>query len=227
MPTLEIGERVRVARVVREAEAVLGDRGLTVRIDEVQAAGTLARAPRPRAAAGRMPAGGVQCRGQRSQAYDLTRLEHIHVADRWHGQRDAVLRIIMVGQSVGDHRRARGTRDDARTARILDRRDATRVVVVRVRVEDDLDVGRAEAEGRDVLEDERGGVGETAVDEDMALLRCDQQRREAVSADVVRVAEQAQRCLRRVPLGAARAPGGIVRHGERGALGVRLGRREE
>jgi hypothetical protein len=71
---------------------------------------------------------------------------------------------------------------------------------VRVADEQDLDVGEAESELLDARAQERHGLDEVAVDEDVALGRGDEVARQPLAADVVEVAGNAERRKRLRPI---------------------------
>jgi hypothetical protein len=70
---------------------------------------------------------------------------------------------------------------------------------VSVRIEEDLHVTRTEAEGCNVLQDLRGGLLEAAVDQDVAVRRREQERRDVRRADVVEICRDPERLDRLVP----------------------------
>ena len=77
--------------------------------------------------------------------------------------------------------------------RLLERREAARVVHVRLRVQDHFDVPDVKAELRDARQDQRRGCGITAVDQDVTLGPGDEEGRDVVRADVVEIAGDAER----------------------------------
>lgn len=112
---------------------------------------------------------------------------------------ELVLRVVSFA-SAAFHRASRlCARGDARAAQALQLRDAARVVAVSVRVDDELDVFHAKTERADALRDERGRVGQCAVDEYMAGIGGDQDRAQTARADIVGVAEDAKGRLLLVP----------------------------
>src|SRR5690606_26313123 len=109
------------------------------------------------------------------------------------------LRIVAFAPAALHRARRLCARGDARAAQALQLRDAARVVAMRVRVDDELDVVHAKAERTDALCDEGGGVGQRTVDEHMAVIGGDQDRAQTARADIVGVAEDAKRRLFLVP----------------------------
>ena len=92
-----------------------------------------------------------------------------------------------------------GARGELRAGVLLQPGEPAGVVEMRMRVEQLLDVGDLEAELLDVRLDLRVRLGQAGVDENMTLRRGDQERREARGADVVDVADDAERLGRFVP----------------------------
>jgi len=84
-------------------------------------------------------------------------------------------------------------------AHLLQRGDPARVVEVLVSIQDVADVLDLEAERADVCRDLVGRAGRTGVDEDVTRRRRDQHGADAVRADIVRVAIEGERILRREP----------------------------
>ena len=81
----------------------------------------------------------------------------------------------------------------------LQRRYAAAVIEVSVRYGDQFDVFGLESELADVGVDQRGGLRQPAIKQDMAGVAGNEQRRKAVAADVVGVAKHAKRIARLVP----------------------------
>ena len=76
------------------------------------------------------------------------------------------------------------------------------MIEVRMAVEQDLDVFDREAEVGDVLLDDWRGFGQAAIQQNRALRCLDKKRRDVGCADIVNVADDAERLDRLVPLGA-------------------------
>ena len=95
------------------------------------------------------------------------------------------------------------TGGDGRAAGALQCGNAAGVIVMAVGIDDQLDVFGLEAQLADVRVDDRGRLFETTVEQHVAGVADDQDRRQAVGADVVAVAEQLERLARLVPLVAA------------------------
>jgi hypothetical protein len=91
------------------------------------------------------------------------------------------------------------TRRHAGAAQMLNFRDPARVVVMGVRVENQLNVFDPEAEFLDVFRDLRYGFREGRVDEDVAGFRSNQNRAESMRTDEVRVAIDPEWFLRCIP----------------------------
>src|SRR5690606_13392609 len=98
------------AGLIREAEAVLRERRLTVRVDEVETALALTRPPRPGSSAGRVPARRVHGQRERADTHAFARLHDIDPRNRRHRQRDVVLRVIRRGPAASPHGRTRRAR---------------------------------------------------------------------------------------------------------------------
>ena len=85
------------------------------------------------------------------------------------------------------------------------------MIEVRVGRQDQLDVLRAKAELPNVRVDQRCRLWQRRVEEDVSVRRCDEQRRKARRADVVRVAVDLERGEVGVPSVALRAGQGRIR----------------
>src|SRR5690349_23138178 len=123
----------------------------------------------------------------------------IHVGCREPAESEEPERSVggsVAGATRLDHRRVAFTDPQLRAGRLLQLAQPTRVVGVRVRVEEDLHVLDAEAELRDAPDDERGGLRIAAVDQDVALRPGDQERCDAGRADVIEIAGNLERLVR-------------------------------
>ena len=89
--------------------------------------------------------------------------------------------------------------DELRAGLLLDLGKAAGVIEMRMRVEDDLDVGDLEAELRDVVLDHAGRLRQRRVHQDQALRRLDDIDGNAVGADIIDVADQLERLEWRGP----------------------------
>ena len=193
----------------RETETRRRDRVETVGVDDVVAGRAVAGPPRPRGCAGCMPR--RMMRGDREipdphasrrpqrRARSSRRESHslrgrIRTADRPASVRPARSRSLAGG--AGRHCRA---------ARPLERRDPARMIVMRVRIDDQLDVFGLESQLPDVGVDQRCRLRQPAVEEDRSGAAGDEQRRDARGADVIGVAEDSKRFVRPVPLVAVAA----------------------
>src|ERR1700735_5221793 len=76
------------------------------------------------------------------------------------------------------------------------------MIVVRVAVQQDLDIFDREAEFRDALLDEPRGFGKSAIEQDGTLRGLDIERRNIGGADVINIANDAERLDGLVPFGA-------------------------
>ena len=82
---------------------------------------------------------------------------------------------------------------------LLQLRDAAGVIVVHVRVQNELDVFDLESELLHMLRDERRRLRQGSVDQHVTVGRRDQHRAQATHTDVVRVTEDLKRRLLLVP----------------------------
>ena len=117
-----------------------GDRGQAVRVDDVDAALLLARAPGPGRAARRVAGGEVRGDGQRAHAERLAVRDAPHAATagkRMNAAPSAYWGSSGVGPARGDGARARRAGRHRRAARALQGRDPARVIEVGVRVHDE------------------------------------------------------------------------------------------
>src|SRR5918995_6293025 len=122
--------------------------------------------------------------------------------DRWkpvEGAPESELRIIGRVLAAAQCRCGGRAGDNRGAGKPLQRRDAAAVIEVSVRHGDQLDVFGLESNLADVGVDERGGLRQPAIKQDVAGVAGNEQRRQAVAADVVRVAKHAKRLARLVP----------------------------
>jgi hypothetical protein len=89
---------------------------------------------------------------------------------------------------------------------LLKCRQSTRVVGVRVRIQEHRDVPDVEAERRDARHNHRRGAGITAVEHDVARGPGDEEGRDVVGADLVEIAGDAERFGGQLPAAGARVP---------------------
>ncbi len=132
----------------------------------------------------------------------LTDLRAPSASTLLHGRKrldDLELRIVAFNLAGSQHLRGDIARDDFRTADLLQLGDAAGVIVVHVRIQDDLDVVDIESQLLHVLSDQRRRLRQGTVDQHMTLGRRDEDRAQAMHADVVRVAEDPKRRLLLVP----------------------------
>src|SRR5262249_26723714 len=133
--------------------------------------------PGPGRAAGRVAGSEVRGDSERAHAQFLAVGDLPHVLQ---GREVVVLpperelRILCRGTAAFERAPGGRARGNLRTAGPLQGRDTAGVVVVRVRVQDELHVFQAEAELPDVRGDLRRGLREAAIDEDVAFLRGDE-----------------------------------------------------
>ena len=104
---------------------------------------------------------------------------------------------------------------ELRAGLLLELRESAGVVVVRVRIEQDLHVLRVEPELADVGDDLRRRFLESAVEHDVSFRGRDEKRGDLVGADVIEVADHTKRLDRLVPL---RHGGGQQKRTERHAF---------
>ncbi len=121
---------------------------------------------------------------------------------------DLELRVVGLRAPALEDGRAQGARRHPRPRGALEGGDAAGVIEMGVRVQDQAHVRDVEAERADVLEDQRGRVGQAAVDEHVAVRRRDEDRRQAARPDVPGIAEDPEGLLRGIPL---RTAGALLR----------------
>ena len=198
----QIRHRVWILAAGAELEAGARDGVEAVRVDHVQAAGAVARLPRPAQATGRVARRGMcrQLDGADVEMAAVARQTHV-LHGRVLGQR-MVLRIIrphFARRQVQRRRRAGGHQ---RIAAPLQFGQAARMVDVAVRIEDQLHVLDAKTQGGDIGDDLGRRFRQAAVDQHVALRRRHQHGTEAFHAHIIGIAEDAERRLVRIPGGA-------------------------
>jgi len=105
--------------------------------------------------------------------------------------------------------------------------NAADVIDMRMRRDDQTDVFDPETEAADVPIDLFRRLRQPAVEKDVPALRCNENGRQSGRPDVVRVAEDAERIERRVPLRAALAQDGRIRPERRANLRIRQRRERD
>jgi hypothetical protein len=100
-----------------------------------------------------MPGRGVHGKLERSQSHYLLLLHDLDVRDLRHDGQHIVLGIIPVGSACREHARTRRTYEDPRAGDVLNRRNASGMIEMRVRIENDPDIARVEAERANVAQD--------------------------------------------------------------------------
>ena len=172
------------------------------------------RSPAPRRRPGRVPGREVSRDCERPDLDHFTVLYDLNVLDRRELVRfaaESVLRVVL-GVLAGLERPGCGrARRHPGAAGALQRGDAARVIVVAVRVQDVADVFGLEPERADVAVDDRGGLRERTVEQDVSVGRRDQYGGQTFRADVVGVAEDLAAWLVLVPLVAAVTDLGRIR----------------
>src|SRR5688500_3846051 len=162
---LEVGDGPRVGRAAAEFERVGRYGRHAVRVNDIHAVRAVAGPPGPARPAWRMAAGEVPLNGERSDAQDLTIGNHTDVWNAVDGPYESVLRIVRPGLAAPEDRCARWRRRYLRSAQPLQPADAAGVVVMDVRVDDQLHVLDPEAERADVVRNHRRGLRHRAIDE--------------------------------------------------------------
>ncbi len=204
-PALKVFQYRWVRLTVREVEPISRHRCLTVRVHQVETTRILARAPGPARATASVSGCEVRCQSEWANAQRLSVGDYPNGGYRREGEGDSVLRVVRSRRTTLEYESACGTRGDRGSRCTLEGCDSTRVIEVRVGIEDELNVLHAETQRSDVCRDLRGRSGKSAVDENVTRSGCDQNRTQSVRADVVRVAVDAKRTLRSIPLCTARA----------------------
>ena len=183
--------------------------------------------PRPRGAAGRVAGRAIHRHRNRTHSYHVAGRHDLNVRDGRHRQRHCMLRIVVARRASHEDTCTGFTHEDARARRLLQCRNAARVVEMSVRIENDLHVGRSEAQRLNIRQNQGRRVWQSAVDQNMAIGRRDEDRGEAVRTDVVGVSVQVNGSVGRVPLGTTRTFSFRIRLDEDGILRTENGRARE
>jgi hypothetical protein len=166
--------------------------------DRQQLAVAVADGERPRGAARRVPRGDVRRERQRADAHRVAVPEPtVHARRREPAHADEAERAeaAIPLAAPRDDRGVPLADPERRAGRLLQRLEPAGVVEVRVGVEQHLHVPDVEAELGDAADDQRGGLGVAAVDQDVARGPGEQERRDAGGADVVQVAGDPERLV--------------------------------
>ena len=103
----------------------------------------------------------------------------------------ALLRIIRRCRAAFERRAGGGCRQQPRAGHALQRTQAAGMIDMLVAREQQLNIGRAEAQAPDVGDDRGRGFGRRGIDQDVALLARHQQYDNAAGSNVIDVAEDA------------------------------------
>ena len=162
----------------------------------------LAFAPGPAGATGRVPGREMGGDGQRA---NLQRFSIVDGADIGYRRivvacgAESELRIVFHRTATFERALAGGAGRHLGLADPNQRRNAAGMIVVSVRIENQLDVLEAEASRLDVLRDQRRRLRQSAVDEDVTLGRGDEDRPQVGRADEPGVAVDVKGRARPVP----------------------------
>lgn len=191
--------------VIGEAKAIGGDGREAIGVNQVEAAARFAGFPGPTGAAGSMARSEMSGELERSDAEDFAVVKRFDVGDGRDTANDAVLWIVGGDAAFFQNGSTPFTGGDAGAAQTLQLGDASGMIEVNVRIDDELHVFDAKAESAKVGDNMRDGFGKVGVEEHMTGIRGDENGGETVRADVISVAEDAEWHLRRIPFGAAGA----------------------
>src|SRR5882724_2364906 len=198
-------ETLDVLRIPSEEEAVGGDGGDAIGINDVEAVARLAGFPGPTGAAGRVAWGEVGSQRKSSDAEGFAVVKRFHLSDGCDATDDSKLRVVVGYAAFLQNGSTPIAGHYASAAETLQFSNAPGVVKVDVGIDDQLHVFDAEAEGSNARDDLRDGFGEGGVDENMSGVGGDENGAQAVRADVEGVAVDAKGGLGSVPGGAIRA----------------------
>lgn len=135
----------------------------------------------------------------------LAVMKFMHIRNWRYGEGSDVLRVATSRLAGSQYTCAPGTGKDTRSTQPLQLGDASSVIKVHVRVENDFDILHAKAEGLNVIRYECGRLWQRSINQDVTAFGGDQDGTQAVRANIVSVAEYAKGLLRTIPLGAAGA----------------------
>jgi hypothetical protein len=136
---------------------------------------------------------------QLADADGLARAERFDVACSRSWLDDLELRIVAFDFAGSQDLGSDVARDDFRAAELLQLGNAAGVIVVHVRVENELDVFDLEPELLHVPGDERRGLRQSSVDQHMSIGRRDQNRAQAAHTHVISVTKDLKRRLFLIP----------------------------
>src|SRR5690348_12720025 len=103
-------------------------------------------------------------------------------------ERESIAIFRIATTAALEQRNIPGTRDHLRTRVVRELRQTTGMIGMGVRIEDPLDVAQADAEGPNVRFDQWSVSRDTAVDQDIARRRSDQEDAEPARFDVPGIA---------------------------------------
>lgn len=154
-------------------------------------------AHRPRRTAARVAGSDVRGERHAAERHLLAVGDRAVREDRRKEELVAELRIIFPTRSVIGRLRSAG--DELRFRHALQLGESAGVIVVRMAADQDLHVLDAKPEALDVCANDRSGLDETAVEQDVTFRRGDQVRRDVARADVIEVSFDAERRDRLIP----------------------------
>ena len=160
-----------------------------------------ARLPGPTRAARRMPGRQVRSENRPAELERLASVQFGDIPDACNRRDHAILRIVTSHAAVPHHRGTPSAGIHPRTTQTLQVRDPACVVEVDMRVDDDFDILNLKTEGTNVGNNLCGGLGQSAVNENVSCFRRDENRAQPMWADIIRVPKNGEWRLRTIPLG--------------------------
>jgi hypothetical protein len=203
-------ETLDVFRILSEQESVGGDWREAVGINDIEAAVAFARHPSPTRSAGRMTWCEMSRQLELADSEGFTIVKRFDIGDRRDSGDDSVLRVIGRNSAFLQNRGTPSTGNDTRAALALQFGNASSVIEVNVRIDDQLYILDTKAERADVGDNLRGGFRQCGVDKNVTGGGSDEEGAQAVRAYVVGVAVQAKGRLRGIPGRAFRARRGFL-----------------
>ena len=190
---------MRICFSASEQEAIGRYGCQAIGINEVQTAAVFARAPGPARATRRVTRCEMRGDGNCAGTQVLTIVDGLYSRDSGDGSEGAKLRVVARDRTFVHDVRGPLACGNTGPAEPLQFGNAAGVIEMGVRVYDELDVFDAKSQRADVGNDQRRRLGQRAVDEDMASVGGDQDRAQAMSADVVGIAVNPEWLVQFVP----------------------------
>lgn len=148
-------------------------------------------------------------RKQDSTKLDLFSIRKpMHVCHRSNWNSPSILWISFLRAASFQNRRTPLAGYDSRAAQPLEFSNTACMIKVRVRIHNDFYVAHEETEFPDVCRNLPGRVRKSAINDDVARLRRNQNRAQAMSPNVVGIAKNSEWPVRAIPLRAPGAAGG-------------------